>query len=153
MRPGGNSWKTAALAATGTALLLGVGVAVANLSQRGDAASEESVRATPAVSAAPNASAARAPADVVEQCNAYAAQARRDPNRILRDGVVGGAVGAGVGAAGGAIADGGDGAGKGAGIGALVGAAAGTLFGLNEENRKSEQGLAAYQQCMARRGY
>lgn len=145
------SWKIAALASTGTALLIGVGVAVANLSPSGDEAHDAAQRAAPAAAAAP--SPARAPADAVEQCNAYAAEARRDPNRILRDGVVGGAVGAGVGAAGGAIADGGDGAGKGAGIGALVGAAAGTLFGLNEENRKSEQGMAAYRQCMARRGY
>jgi hypothetical protein len=143
-----HAWKTAALAATGTALLLGVGVTVANLARQ--TAVEETVEA-PARPAAR--AAAAAPAAFIERCNRQAAQARRDPNRILRDGVVGGAVGAGVGAAGGAIADGGDGAGKGAGIGALVGAAAGTVYGLNQENRKSEQAMAAYQQCMARHGY
>lgn len=146
-----NPWKIALIGITGGAMLLGVGVAIANLAEDGGESREEP---SGAASAAPAARAsARAPAEVVEQCNLYAAQARRDTNRIVRDGVVGGAVGAGVGAAGGAIADGGDGAGKGAGIGALVGAAAGTLFGLSEENRKSEQAMAAYQQCMARRGY
>jgi hypothetical protein len=145
-----NAWKTAALAATGTALLLGVGVTVANLARHADEAVEDAVEAPagPALSSAQG-----VPVAFIERCNQHAAQARRDPSRILRDGVVGGALGAGVGAAGGAIADGGDGAGKGAGIGALVGAAAGTLYGLNEENRKSEQAMSAYQQCMARHGY
>jgi uncharacterized protein YcfJ len=142
-----NPWKIALLSITGGVLMLGVGAAVANLAEDESSESrEESSRAAPAVST-------RAPTEVVEHCNQLAAQARRDPNRILRDGVIGGAVDAGVGAAGGAIADGGDGAGRGAGIGALVGAAAGTLVGLNEENRKSELAMAAYQQCMARRGY
>lgn len=150
-----NAWKTAVLAAIGTMLLIGVGLAVANVALDADEAKEQARRA-PAVSApAPQQRVASAgvPARVVEDCNQYAAQTRRDTGRIVRDGVVGGAVGAGVGAAGGAIADGGEGAGKGAGIGAIVGAAAGTLFGLNEENRKSDQATAAYQQCMARRGY
>ena len=147
-----NAWKAAVLAAIGTMLLIGVGVAVANIALDADEAQERARRA-PAVSAPPRVASASAPAAVVEDCNQYAAQARRDTGRIVRDGVVGGAVGAGVGAAGGAIADGGEGAGKGAGIGAIVGAAAGTLFGLNEENRKSDQATAAYQQCMARRGY
>ena len=90
---------------------------------------------------------------VIEDCNAYAAQARRDTGRIVKDGVVGGAVGAGVGAAGGAVVDRHHSVGRGAGIGALVGAAVGTLHGLNEENRKSEQARAAYAECMARNGY
>src|SRR5215470_12837605 len=116
--------KDAALAAAAFAMLLAVGISVAKFAQTH---ADDAKHAAPTVVvAAP----ARAPEPVVETCNQYAAQARRDPNRILRDGVVGGAVGAGVGAAGGAIADGGDGAGKGAGIGALVGAAAGSLFGL-----------------------
>jgi uncharacterized protein YcfJ len=144
----GNPWKTSVLAATATALVLGLGVALANLAHR-----EEGEPAHhPAATGAPRA-AATAPKAVVEDCNQYATQARRDTGRIVRDGVVGGAVGAGVGAAGGAIAGGGDGAGKGAGIGAIAGAAAGTLYGLNEENRKSEASRTAYQQCMARRGY
>jgi hypothetical protein len=57
-----------------------------------------------------------------------------------------------VGAASGAIADGGKGAGKGAGIGAIVGATAGALYGLNEENKKSERAQAAYRECVARQG-
>jgi uncharacterized protein YcfJ len=141
-----NPWKTAVLAATGTALVLGLGAAIANLSNRDE-------RRPAAASAPAPRAAAAAPRAVVEDCNQYAMQARRDTGRIVRDGVVGGAVGAGVGAAGGAIADGGSGAGKGAGIGAIAGAAAGTLYGLNDENRKSEAARTAYQQCMARRGY
>ena len=90
---------------------------------------------------------------VVEDCNQYADGAKRDTGRIVKNGVIGGAVGAGAGAAGGAIADGGKGAGKGAGIGAIVGGAVGTLYGLNEENKKSEAARAAYAQCMQRRGY
>ena len=92
-------------------------------------------------------------ARAVEDCNQYAASATRDNRRIVRDGLVGGAIGTGVGAAGGAIADGGEGAGKGAGIGALLGVTAGSLYGLNEENRKTEAARAAYRECMARRGY
>lgn len=88
---------------------------------------------------------------VVENCNQYAAAAR-DNMRIVKDGAIGGAVGAGVGAAGGAIADGGSGAGKGAGIGAVVGVVGGALYGLNEENKKSERARAAYAECVARRG-
>jgi hypothetical protein len=100
--------------------------------------------------------AARAPeptAQAIEDCNRYAASVTRDSGRIVRDGLVGGAVGAGLGAAGGAIADGGSGAGKGAGIGALVGATAGGLYGLNEENRKTQVARDAYRDCLARRGY
>ncbi|HEX5067561.1 MAG TPA: hypothetical protein VFY49_15690 [Myxococcota bacterium] len=153
-----NAWKAAVLAAIGTMLLIGVGVAVANIALDADEAKEEAHRqassaAAARASAPQHVASVRAPAAVVEDCNQYAAQTQRNTGRIVRDGVVGGAVGAGVGAAGGAIADGGEGAGKGAGIGAIVGAAAGTLFGLSEENRKSDQATAAYQQCMARRGY
>ena len=85
---------------------------------------------------------------VIEDCNQYAAAARNNM-RIVKDGAIGGAVGAGVGAAGGAIADGGSGAGKGAGIGAVVG---GALYGLNEENKKSDRSREAYAECVARRG-
>ena len=88
---------------------------------------------------------------IVEDCNRYAAQ-KRDNMRIAKNGAIGAVVGAGVGAAGGAIADGGDGAGKGAGIGALVGVTAGALYGLNEENRKSDDARAAYSECIARGG-
>jgi hypothetical protein len=154
-----NAWKAAVLAAVGTMLLIGVGVAIANIASDADQAKEEAYRKASSAAAQHSAPApqrvasARAPAAVVEDCNQYAAQTQRNTGRIVRDGVVGGAVGAGVGAAGGAIADGGEGAGKGAGIGAIVGAAAGTLFGLNEENRKNDAATTAYQQCMARRGY
>ena len=144
----GNPWKISVLAATATALVIGVGAAIANFASRDEG---ESAR-HPAAASAP-APRAEAPKAVVEDCNQYATQARRDTGRIVRAGVVGGALGAGVGAAGGAIADGGSGAGKGAGIGAIAGAAAGTLYGLNDENRKSEAARTAYQQCMARRGY
>jgi hypothetical protein len=89
----------------------------------------------------------------IADCNQFAAQARRDTRRIVRDGAVGGAIGAGVGAAGGAIIDGDDGIGKGAGVGALLGATAGALHGLSEENRKSEEARAAYARCMADQGY
>jgi hypothetical protein len=88
---------------------------------------------------------------VIENCNQYAAAAR-DNARIAKDGAIGGVVGAGVGAAGGAIADGGDGAGKGAGIGAVVGVVSGALYGLTEENKKSERAREAYSDCIARRG-
>jgi hypothetical protein len=88
---------------------------------------------------------------VIENCNQYAAAAR-DNMRIVKNGAVGGVVGAGVGAAGGAIADGGSGAGKGAGIGAIVGVAGGALYGLTEENKKSERSREAYAECVARRG-
>ncbi len=90
---------------------------------------------------------------MIEDCNHYAAQATRDTGRIAKDGLVGGAVGVGVGAASGAIADGSKGAGKGAGIGAILGATAGALYGLNEENQRTEAARAAYAECMARRGY
>lgn len=88
---------------------------------------------------------------LVENCNQYAA-AERDNLRIAKNGAVGAAVGAGVGAAGGAIADGGSGAGKGAGIGAVVGVVSGALYGLTEENKKSERAREAYSECIARRG-
>ena len=145
----GNPWKTSVLAATATALVLGLGVALANLAHR----DEGEPAHHPTAASAPASRTAAAPRAVVEDCNQYATEARRDTGKIVRDGVVGGALGAGVGAAGGAIAGGGSGAGKGAGIGAIAGVAAGTLYGLNDENRKSEAARTAYQQCMARRGY
>ena len=94
----------------------------------------------------------RPSARVIEDCNRYASAYVRDNARIAKNGLVGGAVGAGVGAAGGAIADGGKGAGKGAGIGAIVGATGGVLYGLNEENKKSEAAQQAYRECLARQG-
>jgi hypothetical protein len=90
----------------------------------------------------------------VEICNDRARAAKSDRTaEVLKDVLIGGAVGAGVGAAGGAVADGGKGAGKGAGIGALVGVAGGTLYGLNQENQRTAAARAAYQECMARKGY
>jgi uncharacterized protein YcfJ len=100
--------------------------------------------------ASSHAAARPAPA-VIEDCNQFAAAAR-DNKRIAKDGAIGGVVGAGVGAAGGAIADGKDGAGKGAGIGAVVGVVSGALYGLTEENEKSERAREAYAECIARRG-
>ena len=92
-------------------------------------------------------------ARLIEDCNRYAAQAERDTGRIVKDGAIGAGVGAGVGAASGAIAGGSKGAGKGAGIGAIVGATAGALYGLNEENKRTEGARSAYRECMARHGY
>ncbi len=93
------------------------------------------------------------PPSAIEDCNRYAADAKRNAERVIGDALVGGAIGAGVGAAGGAIAGGDDAAGKGAGIGALVGATAGTLHGLSQENSRTEAARAAYSECMANRGY
>jgi hypothetical protein len=141
-----NPWRTAVIV---TAILvptfLAIGAGAIALRKVGPLTHSSVARqATPAAAPAPA---------VIEDCNRYAEQAKRDTGRIVKNGVVGGAVGAGAGAAGGAIADGGKGAGKGAGIGAIVGGAIGTLYGLNEENKKSEAARAAYGDCLARRGY
>jgi hypothetical protein len=93
------------------------------------------------------------PAAMVEDCNRYAADARRNGGTIVRDGLIGGAVGAGVGAATGAIGEGRRGVRKGAAIGAVVGTTAGALYGLSEENRRSADARAAYSECLARNGY
>lgn len=93
------------------------------------------------------------PAAVIEDCNRYAAAAKRDAGRVAGEAVVGGGIGAGVGAVGGAIAGGHEAPKKGAGIGALVGATAGALHGLSEENRRTEAARAAYAECLARGGY
>jgi hypothetical protein len=137
-----NPWRTGVLLAAALIAALGVvGGVVAGVryasGERGQGAAK---------AAAPRAAA-------IEDCNRHAARVARDTGRIVKDGAVGGAVGAGVGAAGGAIVDGDDGIGKGAGLGALLGATAGTLYGLNEENRRSEQARGAYADCMARNGY
>jgi hypothetical protein len=137
-----NPWKIAVLVGGGIVLALAAAGVVTSVVQNDDASSGRAV-----------ASAQAPPQALIEDCNQYAAGAQRDHGKILKDGAVGGAVGAGLGAAGGAIADGGDGAGKGAGIGAIVGAATGTLFGLNEENRRTEAARDAYRDCMARNGY
>jgi uncharacterized protein YcfJ len=134
-----NPWKSAVLTIGALLILLVAAFALANVLEE--------------VGAASKTAAAEPSRAVVEDCNRYAAEATRDTQRLVKDGVVGGAIGAGLGAAGGAIADGGKGAGKGAGIGAIAGVAAGTLYGLNEENRRTDAARAAYQTCMARRGY
>jgi hypothetical protein len=142
-----NPWKWSFIA-----LVIGVPVAAlaiaggARLLQSEPAKEEAAAQARSAPSVA-----ARPAPRVIEDCNRYAAEAR-DNMRILRDGAIGAAGGAAVGAAGGAIADGGSGAGKGAGIGAVVGAVGGALYGLNEENQKSERARQAYAECVARRG-
>src|SRR5262245_11101053 len=149
-----NPWKWSFIAAVIGIPVLVLAFAGAAGILRNEPSDEAAVRArTPQpVAAAPARSApARPSARVIEDCNQYAAAAR-DNMRVLKDGAVGAAVGAGVGAAGGAIADGGEGAGKGAGIGAVVGAVGGALYGLNEENKKSERARQAYAECIARRG-
>jgi len=143
MKTSSNPWRTGVIV---TAIAIAVMFALG--------AGAYALRKSPPLRAATSSGTARqAQRAVVEDCNQYAAQARRDTGRIVRDGAVGGAVGAGVGAAGGAIADGGKGAGKGAGIGALVGATIGALRGLDEENQKSEAARSAYADCLSRRGY
>ena len=143
-----NPWRTAVLAIAVlvvASLAIGAGaVALRKLAPLTHSRVSTARAARPVASPAPA---------VVDDCNRYADQAQRDTGRIVKNGVIGGAVGAGAGAAGGAIADGGKGAGKGAGIGAIVGGAIGTLYGLNEENKKSDAARAAYADCMARRGY
>jgi len=137
-----NPWKWSFIAAA-------IGIPVAVLAFAGGARLLQSEPEADARSSG-GAMARPAPA-VIENCNQYAAAAR-DNMRIVKDGAVGGVVGAGVGAAGGAIADGGSGAGKGAGIGAVVGVVGGALYGLTEENKKSERSREAYAECVARRG-
>jgi hypothetical protein len=138
-----NPWKSAVI---GLAIVVPLMLAIG--------AGAFALRKSPSIRAAASTGDTRAAERrVVEDCNQYAAQAQRDTLRIVRDGAIGGAIGAGVGAAGGAIAKGGEGAGKGAGIGALLGVTIGALRGLSEENQKSEAALAAYNDCLARRGY
>jgi len=153
--PERNHWKTAVIAGSVAALLLvATGGVMAYLQddpieETAEVAAEVAApAATPArqVAAAP-------PRTVVEDCNRYAAAADRNEMVIAKDGLIGGAVGAAVGAAGGAIAKGGKGAGKGAGIGALVGVVGGSLYGLNEENQRTEAARNAYRTCMNRQGY
>ncbi len=122
-----NPWKTAVIGvAIVVPLMLAVGTgafALRSPSLRAAASSGES---------------AKIERRVVEDCNQYAAAAKRDTGGIVRDG---------------AIAKGGEGAGKSAGIGAVLGATIGALRGLSEENQKSEAARAAYSNCLARRGY
>jgi hypothetical protein len=138
-----NPWKWSFIAAV-------IGIPLTVLAFAGGARMLKSEREAEEARVSPPALARPAPR-VIEDCNQYAAAARNNM-RIVKDGAIGAAVGAGVGAAGGAIADGGSGAGKGAGIGAVVGVVGGALYGLNEENQKSERGREAYAQCVARRG-
>ena len=142
-----NPWRTAVIALAilvPTFLAVGAGTYALRHSRSETPPRVAAARAEPAATPTPA---------VVEDCNRYAASAKRDTGRIVKNGVIGGAVGAGAGAAGGAIADGGKGAGKGAGIGAIVGGAVGALYGLNEENKRTEAGRAAYAECLAQRGY
>jgi hypothetical protein len=148
-----NAWKTAVIAtAIGVAAFGLLGLAFAGgsgvFSNSGD--DEVEIAAPARDRDEPSARVTPAPA-VIENCNVYAAKAR-DNMAIAKSGGIGAVVGAGVGAGAGAIADGGKGAGKGAGIGAIVGLTAGALYGLNEENNKSEAARAAYAECMARGG-
>lgn len=133
-------------AVVGGALLLGVGATAMIVGLRGSG--NDAGGSAPSAIAQP---VSQPPPRVVEDCNQYAAS--RDNSRVVRDGVVGGLLGAGAGAAAGAVVDKRHSVGRGAGIGALVGAAAGTLYGINEENKKTEAARAAYGECLARNGY
>jgi hypothetical protein len=139
-----NPWKWSFIAAA-------IGVPLAVLAFAGGARLLQGETETEAESRSSAPAAARPAPAVIEDCNRYAAAAR-DNMRIAKDGAIGAVVGAGVGAAGGAIADGGSGAGKGAGIGAVVGVVGGALYGLTEENKKSERAREAYAECVVRRG-
>lgn len=153
--PERNNWKTAVIGGSVVALFfIATGAVVANFESDSTEEPVQVAAPAPARTAAPVRQVASAPPpSIVEDCNRYAAGADRNEMEIAKDGLIGGAIGAGVGAAGGAIAKGGKGAGKGAGIGAIVGAVGGSLYGLNEENRRTEAARAAYGDCMARRGY
>ena len=150
-----NPWRTAVIGGSVAALILiATGAVVAYVRSEPNVAPAGIAAQAPARAAAPARQVTSAPPQsIVEDCNRYAAAADRNEMAIAKDGLLGGAIGAGVGAAGGAIAKGGKGAGKGAGIGAIVGAVGGSLYGLNEENRRTEAARAAYGDCMARRGY
>ncbi|HKJ24969.1 MAG TPA: hypothetical protein VKB65_09125 [Myxococcota bacterium] len=148
-----NPWRTGVIiAVTAVVVFLATGAVVAYFDDD-DTLAGLDPSATPTAADAPDVASAPPPAAAVEDCNRLATEARRDTGEIAKNGLIGGALGAGVGAAGGAIAKGGKGAGKGAGIGALVGAVGGTLYGLNEENQRSEEAARAYRECMDRRGY
>lgn len=148
-----NPWKLAVIASTA---LAATGIVIASAIDRLPAGENEAAvaadpsgqpaaaQARPAAQPAPQATAP------VEDCSRYLAATDRDEKHIVRDGVLGAAIGAGVGAAGGAIADGGEGAGKGAGIGAVAGVAGGALYGLNQENQRTQAARNAYQDCLAR---
>ncbi len=153
--PQPNPWRTAVIGGSVAALIfIATGAVVAYVQNDPTEEPAEIAAQAPARAAAPAPQVASAPPrSIVEDCNRYAAAADRNEMEIAKDGLIGGAIGAGVGAAGGAIAKGGKGAGKGAGIGAIVGAVGGSLYGLNEENRRTETARAAYGDCMARRGY
>jgi hypothetical protein len=162
-----NPWKIATVtivAALSGALISGLVVAkVQSARSERNVAVEEAVEVeeevvaevepTPEPAPTQTATTQSAPGQVpLEDCERYRWATKRDKGHIVRDGILGAAVGAGLGAATGAIVDGGNGAGKGAGVGAVVGVAGGSLYGLNQENRKTEQARQAYYACMARRG-
>lgn len=153
--PERNPWKGAVIGGSVVALIaVATGAMVANFRSNPTEEPAEIAAQSSSRAAAPAREAASAPPpSTVEDCNRHAAAADRNEMEIAKDGLIGGAIGAGVGAAGGAIAKGDKGAGKGAGIGAIVGAVGGSLYGLNEENRRTETARAAYRDCMARRGY
>src|SRR5258705_4629316 len=143
MKTSSNPWRTGVIV---TAIAIAVMFALG--------AGAYALRKSPPLRAATSSGTARqAQRAVVEDCNQYAAQARRDTGRIVRDGAVGGAVGAGVGAAGGAIADGGEGAGQGAGIGAPGRATIRALRGFGEGNQKAQTPRSAYTGLPSRPGY
>jgi hypothetical protein len=103
-----------------------LGVATEHLAERASAGGVASTKA-----------ASIAPSRIVEECNQLAAQAPRDRMRELPD----------------RIGDAALGPGEAAGRGILTGAIPGTLAGISDDNRGSNYRVAAYRQCMARRGY
>ncbi|MBW2269729.1 MAG: hypothetical protein JRH16_14245 [Deltaproteobacteria bacterium] len=159
-----NPWKLATIAilsAVTAALVSGVVVAQVHEAKDAEAAADSppeldvgamtEPEPEPAkVVAGAQAQPAPRPAVYRENCDKYAWAADRRGRHVARDGVMGAAVGAGLGAAGGAIASGGSGAGKGAGIGAIVGLAGGTLYGVNQENQRTQAARNAYHACLAR---
>jgi hypothetical protein len=117
-------------------------------------AAHSSPSSAPATGSVQRSSTARPAAADIESCNRYASsEGKSRTQTAIQDGLIGALGGAALGAAGGAIAGGGKGAGKGAAIGGLVGAAGGSLYGINSANQANAAAQAAYQDCMARRGY
>ena len=125
-----NPWKTALIAGGAAALIFIATGAVFAYLQDDDIEEPAEIAAeaaAPRPAAAPTPQVASAPpASIVEDCNRYAAAADRNEMEIAKDGLLGGAI---------------------------VGAAGGTLYGLNQENQRTEGARYAYQECMARRGY
>ncbi len=166
-----NPWKIATIAIVSSVVAaLASGVVVAQVTNAKHDRADEATLETPLDAETPESEelaeqAEPVPVVIVQQqpaprpapmrvlrlnCQMYRPAADRKGGVVEKDSVLGAAVGAGLGAASGAIVDGGSGAGKGAGVGAIVGLAGGTLYGLNQENQRTQAARNAYHACKAR---